>query len=105
MTANKAAQKTIRRDLLKSKLSPKAQEAAFVLDYLGECCRIKPSDGHKYYAVHPATIGAFTDCICIARYGAMFDDADFKVWGDMDYSVRNFLEELSLGREVIWKKG
>jgi len=106
MRANKAAQRSIRQDLLKSDLSPKAQEAAFVVDYLGEGANSWIAGTPEYRQILPDDCGALTDATCICeRRGWYHDRQSAEVWADMDYAVKNFLETLAEGGEVVWSKG
>ena len=64
-------------------------ETQFVRDYL---------EPIGYKQVKPENIGALTAATLI-------QDKDGDVWGDMDYAVRSFIEELQKGNEVFWRKG
>ena len=52
---------------------------------------------HGYKAIKPEDCGALTAATLIT---------DGKnVWGDMNYQVQSFIQELSKGNAVIWQKG
>ena len=66
----------------------KVAEQTFVKTYL---------ERRGYKEIKPEDCGALTDATLIT------DGKD--VWGDMNYAVISFLEELVKGNKVIWKKG
>ena len=52
---------------------------------------------HGYRAIKPEDCDALTSATLIT------DGKD--VWGDLNYQVQSFIQELSKGNEVIWQKG
>ncbi len=71
-----------------------SKEAEFVINYLGGD---PMGDGTSYVQVQPEEVGALTSAPIIS------DGAN--IYGYMDYQIKNFLEELVEGKEIIWKKG
>lgn len=50
-----------------------------------------------YEEVKPEEVGALTGATCIRKGD--------EVWGDMNYQVRSFVQDLILGKVVRWQRG
>lgn len=81
------------KQLQKTASNELAAEARFIIDFLTD----PMGDGVCYTQVAPEEIGALTSAPLIS------DGED--IYGFMDYAIRNFLEDLAAGKEVVWKKG
>ena len=93
MEADCNEREDIKRLLADKVLTMISMEAIFIAENL-----IDPmGDGVDYQQVQPEEVGALTGA-------AIISDGD-NVWGYMDYQVKNFLDELAEGREVVWQKG
>jgi hypothetical protein len=71
-----------------------AKEAEFIINSLGGD---PMGNGISYEQVAPEEVGALTSAPIIS-------DGE-NVYGYMDYQILNFLDELVLGKEIIWTKG
>lgn len=91
MRADAACRKRIRRLIKFFGGSSYAAEAAFLADEFR--CRATT----VYQQTAPCSVGALTSAAIITD--------GINVWGDMNYQVQSFLEELAAGRTVTWKKG
>lgn len=94
MSADVNEQEEIKKILNFKFMTPIAQEAAFITDYLGGD---PMGDGKSYEQVAPEEVGALTSAPIIS-------DGE-NVYGYMNYQIDSFLEELAAGQTITWQKG
>jgi len=93
MSADEWIRKTI-QNLRQISSSEIMAESIFISEMLGSS---NTSNEKEYEQTTPDAVGALTSAPIIS-------DGD-NVYGYMDYQIKNFLEELAEGKEIIWQKG